>query len=76
LERAKKQAEGMLENEQMDQSEKIREVKKLYKKAMKPEKNEIKYVRMTKGRRGCVPRPSGGRYKVVDSRMKKVCSLD
>lgn len=28
LERAKKQAEGMLENDQMDQTEKIREVKK------------------------------------------------
>lgn len=28
LERAKKQAEGMLESDQMDQTEKIREVKK------------------------------------------------
>jgi len=71
LERAKKTAEGMIDNEQMGQSEKIHEVKKIYRKALKPEKREIKYVKMTKGKRGRVPRPTGGRYKVVDSRMKK-----
>lgn len=46
---------------------------RLYKKALRPEKRDIQYVRMTKGRRGRVARPTNGRYKVVDARMKKVC---
>lgn len=46
---------------------------RLYKKALRPEKRDVTYVRMTKGRRGRVSRPSSGRYKVVDARLKKVC---
>jgi hypothetical protein len=63
-----------LKSEILDLSEVIH-LFRLYKKALKPEKREIKYVRMTKGRRGRVPRPTGGRYKVVDARMKKVIKL-
>uniref|UniRef100_A0A1I7RXD8 Putative rRNA methyltransferase n=1 Tax=Bursaphelenchus xylophilus TaxID=6326 RepID=A0A1I7RXD8_BURXY len=71
MERAKKTAEGILENEGMDHSEKVREVRRLYKKAMRPEKKDVKYVRMTKGRRGRMNKPTSGPYKVVDSRLKK-----
>ncbi|KAI6206476.1 Ribosomal RNA methyltransferase RrmJ FtsJ and Spb1 domain containing protein [Aphelenchoides besseyi] len=71
LEKAKKRAEGLFENEEMDHTEKVREVKKVYKRALRPEKRPIKKVVMTKGRRGRVARPTGGRYKVVDSRLKK-----
>lgn len=44
---------------------------RLYKKAMRPEKKDVKYVRMTKGRRGRMNKPTNGPYKVVDSRLKK-----
>ncbi|KAM3723012.1 pre-rRNA 2'-O-ribose RNA methyltransferase FTSJ3 [Dirofilaria immitis] len=69
---AKKRAEGIIESENMEQAEKAREIRKLYRKtasSMK-EKKKVTYAVMTKGRRGSLARPKGP-YKVVDARLKK-----
>lgn len=74
LEKIKKKAEQILENTDHSGQEKIKMLKKLYKKTDK-KKEEITYVVAKKGHSTGkrVKRPAGvkGRFKVVDPRMKK-----
>ncbi|XP_055544596.1 pre-rRNA 2'-O-ribose RNA methyltransferase FTSJ3 [Wyeomyia smithii] len=74
LEKIKKKAETIMENVDNTNQEKIRLLKKLYKKS-DAKKREVTYVVAKKAGAGGkkVRRPKGveGRFKVVDPRMKK-----
>ncbi|GAB0099057.1 Putative rRNA methyltransferase [Sergentomyia squamirostris] len=71
--KAKKRAEAVLENPDASSQEKIRQIKKLYKKA-EDKKKDVTYVVSRKAFAGKkARRPAGvkGRYRVVDLRQKK-----
>lgn len=73
LDKAKKKAAQVMDNQDASSQEKIRQIKKLYRGAQ-DKKKEVKYVvakRANASKRASRPAGVKGRYKMVDHRMKK-----
>lgn len=69
MEKVKKKVEGITSNEDITQRERVNLIKSVYRNATKTKKKEVKLV---VGRKGLpTKRPGGGKYKMVDSRLKK-----
>jgi len=75
LEKVTKKAEPLLENSDLGNTERNKQIKDLYRKygVIGQKKAEVKYVVAKRASRGAVGRPAGakGPYKVVDARLKK-----
>lgn len=72
LDKAKKKAAQVMDNQDASSQEKIRQIKKLYRGA-EDKKKEVKYVvakRANAAKRATRPAGLKGRYKMVDKRMK------
>uniref|UniRef100_A0AC35UB18 Putative rRNA methyltransferase n=1 Tax=Rhabditophanes sp. KR3021 TaxID=114890 RepID=A0AC35UB18_9BILA len=75
MEKARKHAENVMDNNNLEHSEKVKELTKTYKKAMRKERKRTQLTVMSKGKRGKVSRPRGP-YKCVDARLKKDARAD
>eukprot|EP00051_Salpingoeca_urceolata_P020651 m.312523 g.312523 ORF g.312523 m.312523 type:complete len:1565 (-) comp19658_c4_seq13:178-4872(-) len=74
MDKARQQAQMIADNDALTEREKSLQIQKLYRKAAREEKREVKYVvarRATAGKRAHRPRGVTGLYKQVDGRMKK-----
>ncbi|GMK56798.1 hypothetical protein CspeluHIS016_0306380 [Cutaneotrichosporon spelunceum] len=73
LERAKKKAAGVMETEDLNESEKARAVARLLRRAANTKKPERKVIVARGSNKGIQGRPKGvkGKYKIVDARMRK-----
>lgn len=69
MEKVKKKVDAITSNDDLTQRERVNQIKTIYKNATKTKKKEVKLV---VGRKGLpTKKPTKGKYKMVDSRMKK-----
>ncbi|XP_054167435.1 pre-rRNA 2'-O-ribose RNA methyltransferase FTSJ3-like [Oppia nitens] len=71
LEKARKRAENVTNTADMSNTEKAQHIKSIYKKAIKSKDKNVQYVVARKHTGKRPPKGVKGRYKMVDSRMRK-----